>query len=213
MTEEAEVEVEAEAEPQPLKQFTITNGDITLLQLHDGAIVNPSNTGLILSSGISEQIARRAGPHFQQKLHTARSRLPYNRLDPGRVLESEPGQLTCKCLLHVSIVGKKKVDKRLITNAILNVYDKAEELGLKEIAFPALGVGIAKFPIEDFIELFWQITTEELPRSESLQHVVLCLFDEPEFEIAEKFITEHQDEIPETINLEMARGSFWGSGI
>ncbi len=206
-------EVEVEAEPTVQKEFTITNGDITLLQLNDGAIVNPSNTGLILGSGISEQIARRAGPFFQQKLHTARSRLRYNRLDPGRVLETEPGQLTCKCLLHVSIIGKKNVDKRLITNAILNVYDKAEDIGLREIAFPALGVGLGKFPIEDFVELFWQITLEELPRNDSLQHVVLCLYDEPEFEVAEKFVNEHQDEVPETINLEMARGSFWGSGI
>jgi len=169
--------------------------------------------GLILGSGISEQIARRAGLFFQQQLHTARSRLPYNRLDPGRVLESDPGQLTCKCLLHVSIIGKKKVDKRLITNAILNVYDKAEELELAEIAFPALGVGLGKFPLEDFIELFWQITLEELPRNESLQHVVLCLFDEHEYEVAEEFVNEHLDEVPDQIILEMARGSFWGGGI
>lgn len=202
------------SETQPIvKQFTVTNGDITLLQLRDGAIVNPSNTGLILSSGISEQIARRAGPFFQQQLHTARTRLPYNRLDPGRVLETEPGQLSCKSILHVSIVGKKKVDKRLITSAILNLYDKAESLGFTEIAFPAIGVGVGKFPIEDFVELFWQITMEELPRSESLNHVVLCLYDEAEFEVAETFINEHSEELPESINLEMARGSFWGGGI
>src|SRR5690606_24010918 len=127
--EEESEEMEDEGVEIP-RHFTITYGDISLLQLREGAIVNPSNTGLILGSGVSELIARRAGPDFQQKLHTARTRIPGNRLDMGRALDTEPGGLSVKRLIHVSIIGKKKVDRRLITNSILNVYDLAEELGL-----------------------------------------------------------------------------------
>lgn len=211
--EELDSEVEEE-EPEPIPRlFTVTHGDISLLQMRDGAIVNPSNTGLILGSGVSESIARRAGPDFQQKLHTERSRLYNNRLDPSKAIATEPGGIAAKRLIHVSIINKKKVDTKLITNAILNVYDLAEEIEMHEIAFPALGVGLGKFPLAEFIELFFQITCEELPRSETLQHVVLCLFDEAEFEVAREYIEAHQDEIPEIITLEITRNTTWTGGL
>ncbi len=210
MTEDASIEEteEVEEEEEP-RRFTITHGDISLLQMQDGAIVNPSNTGLILGSGVSEAIARRAGPDFQQKLHTARSRLYKNRLDIGRALDTEPGAIQAKRLIHVSIIGKKKVDRRLITNAILNVYDLAEDIEIKSIAFPALGVGLGKFPLDEFIELFFQITIEELPRSETLEHVILCLFDETEFETATQYVQEHADAVPDNIILEISRNTMW----
>lgn len=208
MIEDHEEEQDDHLEDKP-RHFTITYGDISLLQLRDGAIVNPSNTGLILGSGVSEAIARRAGPDFQQKLHTTRSRLPGNRLDPGRAIDTESGGLSSKRLIHVSIVGKKKVDKRLITNSIINVYDLAEEIGITQIAFPALGVGLGKFPVEQFVELFFQITCEELPRSETLEHVILCLFDEAEFEVARAYAEAHQDEVPPSITMEVKASSGW----
>lgn len=211
--EELDSEVEEE-EPEPIPRlFTVTHGDISLLQLREGAIVNPSNTGLILGSGVSESIARRAGPDFQQKLHMARSGLYGNRLDPGKALDTEPGGLNAKRIIHVSIIGKKKVDRKLITNAILNVYDLAEELGLREIAFPALGVGLGKFPLAEFVELFFQITTEELPRSESLEHVILCMYDETEFEVAQEYIEAHRSDVPEIITLEISRNTTWTGGL
>lgn len=209
MADIAEEEEGVEEVAESVRHFTITHGDITLLQLRDGAIVNPSNTGLILNSGVSEQIARRAGPMFQQQLHTARSTLHQNRLDLGRAMETDAGQLNTEYLIHVSIVGRKKADRALITDAILNVYDLAERLALPVIAFPALGVGVAKFPLDEFLELFWQITLEELPRSESLEHVILCLYDENEFNQARALADKRSDEIPETIELEIAEGSMW----
>lgn len=212
---EVEVEVEAEEleeeaeETEETFTLTVTYGDVTLLQMKEGALVNPSNTGLILGSGVSEQIARRAGPMFQQQLHTARTALYNNRLDLGRVLATDPGQLFFKKIIHVSLIGKRKVDARLLTTAIINCFDKAEELGVSEIVIPALGVGIGKYPLDGFIKLFWQICSEELVRSESLRHVVLCLFDEDEFAVAEKYALENQDGLPENMNLEISRGSSW----
>lgn len=210
--EDIDSDLEEESDPIP-RLFTVTHGDISLLQVREGAIVNPSNTGLILGSGVSESIARRAGPDFQQKLHTARSRLYGNRLDPGKALATEPGALTAKRLIHISIIGKKKVDTRLITNSILNVYDLAEEIGMRELAFPALGVGLGKFPLEEFVELFFQITIEELPRSETVEHVVLCLYDEAEFDVASAYIEAHRDEVPEIITLEITRNTTWTGGL
>lgn len=211
MTDE-ELDTEFEVKQFP-RLFTITHGDISLLQMREGAIVNPSNTGLILGSGVSESIARRAGPDFQQKLHMARSGLPGNRLDPGRAIDTEPGGIAAKRVIHVSIIGKKKVDRKLISNAILNMYDLAEELELRELAVPALGVGLGKFPLADFVELFFKITKEELPRSETLEHVVLCLYDEAEFEVAAQYAEQHGGQMPSIVTVEVTRNTSWSGGL
>ena len=186
----------------------ITQGDITLLPLNDGALVNPSNTGMILGSGVSGAIARRGGPYLQQTLHMRRSTLKNNRLEPGRAVDTEPGQLNCKRLIHVSIVGAKKINDRLISNCVLNAYDLAEKLELSQLAFPALGCGVAGFPMERFLDIFWKVTAEELPRLEHVRQVFLCMYDDEEFEAACKHADAHAGDMPETIKLEINESGF-----
>ncbi|MBA2665179.1 MAG: macro domain-containing protein [Bradymonadaceae bacterium] len=191
-----------ERDPQQ-RRLIVTQGDITLIPLKEGALVNPSNTGLILNSGVGAQIARRGGPFMQQTLHMARSRLRNNRLDPGKALATEPGQLHAKKLIHVAIIGAKKVNNRLISNAILNAYDMADDLELRQVAFPAVGCGVSGFPMDKFLELFWRITAEELPRASHLREVYLCVYEGEEFEAARAYATEHADELPKSIVVEV----------
>lgn len=189
-----------------MKTLTLTQGDITLLPLSNGAIVNPSNTGMILNRGVSSQIARRAGPFIQQTLHMRRSALRKNRLEPGHAIETEAGQLPVKMLIHVSILGAKRINKRLISSCILNAYDLAEDLELDALAFPALGTETAGFPLQDFLDLFWRITNEELPRSEHLRDVVLCLSDDEDFERTADFLEAHLDSLSERVEIDIRPG-------
>lgn len=189
-----------------VKKLTITEGDITLLPLEHGALVNPSNTGMILSRGVSAQITRRAGPFIQQKLHMKRSRLRDNRLEPGKAIETEAGQLPFQHLIHVSILGAKNINERLISNCILNAYDLAERLELSSLAFPPLGTDLAGFPLGDFLDLFWRITDEELPRSDFLQHVVLCLSETEEFEQTADFLEENLEEMDDDVEIDLRPG-------
>ncbi len=188
------------------KTLTITQGDITMLPMENGALVNPSNTGMILGRGVSSQISRRAGPFIQQTLHMKRSRMNNNRLEPGHAVATEAGQLPVKTLIHVSILGAKRINKRLISNCILNAYDLAEEMELDSVAFPPLGTEIAGFPIDDFLDLFWRITNEELPRAEHLQHVLLCVSDDNDFERTADYLEEHLDEVDDLIEIDIRPG-------
>lgn len=186
------------------RNLIITQGDITLLPLKDGALVNPSNTGLILGSGVSGAIARRGGPYIQQTLHMARSMLNDNRLSPGQAVDTEPGQLNCKRLIHVAIVGADDVNERLIANAVLNAYDLADDLELSQLAFPAIGCGVAGFPLDKFLDIFWKITGQELPRLDHVTDVYLCMYDDDEFETTCDYADEHVEEMPEEIKLEIS---------
>lgn len=188
--------------------LTITQGDITMLPLQEGALVNPSNTGLILGSGVSGSIARRGGPYLQQTLHMARSQLKKSRLEPGKAIDTDAGQLKAKRLIHVAIIGAKKINDRLISNAILNAYDLADELELTQIAFPAVGTGVAKFPFDRFLEIFWKITSQELPRMQHLREVYLCLYDSDSFAKAREFADAKAAELSDKIDLQISESGF-----
>ncbi len=54
----------------------------------------------------------------------------------------------------------------------------AAERGLKSIAFPAVGTGIAGFPMEECAEIMLRETAEHLKNGSSLQTVYFVLFDE-----------------------------------
>lgn len=190
------------------RRLIVTQGDITLMPLPQGALVNPSNTGMILGRGVSAAIARRGGPFIQQTLHMARSGLRNNRLEPGRAIDTEPGQLHAKRLIHVAIIGAKKINSRLISNAILNAFDLADDKGYKQVAFPAIGCGMAGFPLDKFLELFWRIMAEEYPKSSNLREVYLCMFNEEEFAAARDFAIAHQDELPKSLSLEINETGF-----
>ena len=197
----SELEYEEEEEVIQPGRLVITYGDITLMPVREGAIVNPSNTGMILNAGVGLQIARRAGPFIQQTLHMARSGLRQGRLDPGQAIDTEPGQLPCKRLIHVAIVGARRINNKLISRSILNVIDHADELELPRIAMPPIGVETARFNLEEFLDLFWRITSEELPRMNHLHEIVLVAPDEESFERIRAFAAEHVDELHESIEL------------
>lgn len=184
------------------KRLTIIQGDLTLLPLQNGAIINPSNTGLILTSrGVSQAIAKRAGPYIQQTLHTERSKLKGGRLDPGQVLATDAGQLPISHLIHVAIVGGRKISKRLVSRGLLNAFDVANDLGCTHVGLPPLGPGISKFTMEEFMELFWKITAEEFPQFKSVQELFLCMDNEDDFEFATNYAETFVNEMDESIEL------------
>ena len=184
------------------RRLTIIHGDLTLLPLRQGAIINPSNTGLVLTSrGLNQQITRRAGPMIQQTLHIARSKLRGGRLEAGQVLETDAGQLQAKHLIHVSIVGARKINKRLISRGLLSALDLADELGLEQIALPPLGPGISKFPMEDFMEIFWRIIAEEFPTTDHVHNIYFCLDNRQDFDYVCQYAEDHADDMPEEIEL------------
>ena len=187
------------------RRLTIIQGDLTLLPLRDGAIINPSNTGMILTNrGIGQQLLRRAGPFIQQTLHTERSRLRGGRPDPGHVLATDAGQLQASKLIHVAIVGGRKVNSRLIARGLLNAYDLADEIGMQALGIPPLGPGISKLSMEEFLEVFWRITAEEFLRLENVMDIFLCADSDEEFQQIKAYATEHVDELPEGIELDIS---------
>jgi len=81
--------------------------------------------------------------------------------------------------------GEGNEEKKL-KNATLNALRRAEEKGLKSIAFPALSTGIFGFPLELAARIMLQTVEEYLNSETGIQTVVFTLFDDPAFSVFQK---------------------------
>src|SRR5260370_6214337 len=72
--------------------------------------------------------------------------------------------------------GKKSAES--LRHAAVHSLKIANEHGLKTIAFPAVGTGIAGFPLKDCAEIMLREAAEHLRGETSLETVYFVLFDE-----------------------------------
>jgi len=80
-----------------------------------------------------------------------------------------------------------------LRNSTRNTLLRAEEKGLQSIAFPAIGTGIAGFPMEECAEIMIREVLEHLKSRSSLGKIYFVLFDEAAlktFEEVYKKLTE-----------------------
>jgi O-acetyl-ADP-ribose deacetylase (regulator of RNase III) len=169
-------------------QIEITQGDITDTPNVD-AIVNAANTWLALGSGVAGAIHRKGGDIIDRE---GRAQAPI-RL--GEAAVTTAGALPYQCIIHAAAMGYTKEDQAvpkrpgtatseaIIRDATLNSLRRAEERQLTSLAFPALGTGVAGFPIKDCAEVMIGAVRNyaaEHPAS-TIQRVVFVLFTESDF--------------------------------
>lgn len=164
-------------------RIEVRQGDITE-QADVEAIVNAANTELALGSGVAGAIRRKGGDIIDEE---GRKQAPI-RL--GEAAVTTAGAMPYKCVIHAAAMGYTKEDAavpkqpgtatsaEIIRNATVNSLRRAEELKLKSIAFPALGTGVARFPVGQCAEVMIGAVRDYAAenRASSLELVVFVLF-------------------------------------
>ena len=74
-----------------------------------------------------------------------------------------------------------------------NSLRRAAELGIESIAFPAIGTGIAGFPMDRCAQVMLDEVRAHLGGATSLKRVEFVLFDRPALEIFEKALGKMRD--------------------
>lgn len=150
----------------------LVRGDITLSDTD--AIVNPSNTSLILGAGVSGSIARAGGPSIQEEM-SAIGRCPV-----GGAVITGAGNLPSRFVIHAvgPRMGEGNEDNKLkdATEAALAL---AEERNLASITFPAISTGIFGFPMERCATIMLTAVLDHLHKPSpprSIGKVVFCLY-------------------------------------
>jgi O-acetyl-ADP-ribose deacetylase (regulator of RNase III) len=169
-------------------QIEIRQGDITE-QPDVDAIVNAANTFLVLGSGVAGAIHRKGGDIIDEE---GRAQGPI-RL--GEAAVTTAGAMPYKCVIHAAAMGYSEADDAvpkdpgtatsaaIIRDATLNSLRRAEERQLASLAFPALGTGVAGFPIKDCAEVMIGAARDYAaePPASTIQRVVFVLFTESDF--------------------------------
>jgi O-acetyl-ADP-ribose deacetylase (regulator of RNase III) len=171
-------------------KISVRRGDITE-QSDVDAIVNAANTDLVLGAGVAGAIRRKGGEMVGEE---ARLLAPI-RL--GEAVATTAGHLPNRFVIHAAAMGYRREDEVIpkrpgsltnadiifkATQACLRV---AHELKLKSVAFPALGTGVAGFPIgecaKEMLAAVWDFG--RVHPSCTVQEVVFVLFDGDSFEV------------------------------
>ncbi|MHC4714137.1 MAG: macro domain-containing protein [Planctomycetota bacterium] len=149
-------------------------GDITDAQVD--AIVNAANNELILGAGVAGAIRRRGGPQIQSEC---------DRIGPihvGEAAVTGAGKLKCRWVIHAASMrlgGQATAES--LRKAVKNSLLHAEEKGAKSIAFPAVGTGIAGFPVRRCAEIIMNEVAQALRRS-AVKKVEFYLFDQTAYD-------------------------------
>jgi O-acetyl-ADP-ribose deacetylase (regulator of RNase III) len=153
------------------EQIVIQQGDLT--EMDTDAIVNAANNDLILGAGVAGAIARKGGDAIQKECDAIGS------IPVGFAAITGAGKLKARYVIHAASMQAGRLttaeNLRSSTNYSLRL---AAERGLKTIAFPAVGTGVAGFPLKECAEIMLRAAAEHLKGQTSLETIYFVLFDE-----------------------------------
>jgi O-acetyl-ADP-ribose deacetylase (regulator of RNase III) len=159
------------------QRIILLQGDITQEQVD--AIVNAANEWLQHGGGVAGAIVRAGGEVIQEESNRI------GRVPTGSAAVTGAGRLPARFVIHA--VGPiwnnhppEEAD-RLLASAVRSSLQKADELRLSSIAFPAISAGIYGFPKERCAKVMMDTIEEYFSQhaNSGVSEVRLVLFDAP----------------------------------
>lgn len=152
-------------------KIVIRQGDLT--EMETDAIVNAANNDLILGGGVAGAIRRKGGEEIQGECNAIGS------IPVGYAAITGGGKLKAKYVIHAaSMQLGGPTTAEALRKSTAHALRIAAERGLKTIAFPAVGTGIAGFPMKDCAEVMLQQAAQHLQDGSPLETIYFVLFDD-----------------------------------
>ncbi len=165
-------------------KVTLRQGDLTAAAVD--AIVNAANNDLILGGGVAGAIRVKGGPSIQDEC---------NRIGPVQVGEAAitgAGNLPARYVIHAASMRLGgRTSEQSLRDATRNSLRIAKENWLRSIAFPAIGTGIAGFPLARCAEVMLAEVRAHLEGETSLEQVEFVLYDRAALEVFEAAIAKN----------------------
>ena len=160
-------------------RVTIRAGNLTAAKVD--AIVNAANSDLVLGGGVAGAIRARGGPSIQAEC---------GRIGPipvGEAAITSGGKLPAPYVIHAASMELGGITNELgLRRATRNSLMRANENRLESIAFPAIGTGIAGFPMKRCAEVMLREIHAHLESESTLKRVEIVLFDQSALRIFER---------------------------
>ncbi len=166
-------------------RIEIQRGDLT--EMNTDAIVNAANNDLQLGGGVAGAIRRKGGPRIQAECNEI------GTIPVGGAAITSGGDLKARHVIHAASMelgGRTSAqDLRSSTAHSLRI---AAQNGLKTIAFPAVGTGIAAFPVRECAEIMLREAAKHLGGPTSIEKIYFVLFDGDALKTFEDVFSELQ---------------------
>jgi O-acetyl-ADP-ribose deacetylase (regulator of RNase III) len=147
----------------------VLQGDLTNERVD--AIVNAANNDLELGGGVAGAIARAGGPAIQAECRKL------GPIEVGGAAITSGGTLPARHVIHAASMrlgGRTTAES--LRRSVRRSLEIANENRLESIAFPAVGTGIARFPVEDCARLMVEGLVQHSQAPSSLKEVRFVLF-------------------------------------
>jgi len=156
-------------------EIEVYQGDITQLELE--ALVNAANNRLWMGGGVAGALKRAGGKEIEAEA------VKKGPLPVGEAIVTGAGKLKAKYIIHAAVMGQDlQTDTEKIRQATRNSLLRGDELGIKSLAFPALGTGVGGFPLDEcariMIDEVWQYSAGKT----GLEKVVFVLFGQSAYQ-------------------------------
>jgi len=152
------------------EKVVLMQGDLTEMDVD--AVVNAANNDLQLGGGVAGAIRRKGGESIQRECNKI------GTIPVGGAAITGGGKLKARHVIHAASMqlGGGTTAKALRSSTAHSLRIAAEK-GLKTVAFPAVGTGIAGFPMRECAEIMLEEVMQHLKKPTSLEKVYFVLFD------------------------------------
>lgn len=169
------------AEPQ----VVIIAGD--LVEQDVDALVNAANNDLLLGGGVAGAIRRRGGAAIQRECDA------HGPVKVGEAAITGAGDLRARHIIHAASMelgGRTTAES--LRSSMDHVFRLARELGVRTIAVPAVGTGIAGFPMDDCARVMADCVDRALAGGWQPQEIRFVLFGDAARTTFEEAFGGHQ---------------------
>lgn len=168
-------------------KITLQQGDLT--EMDTDAIVNAANNDLQLGGGVAGAIRRKGGDQIQIECDAIGS------VPVGGAAITSGGRLKARHVIHAaSMLLGGQTTSQALRGAKAHSLRIAARNNLKTIAFPAVGTGIAGFPMRKCAEIMLGEALKHLRGATSLEKIYFVLFDRQSLEVFEQVWAKMKEE-------------------
>ena len=152
------------------KKLRMVRGDITEVEVD--AFVFDITEDAKLGSGFGGAIQQRGGIVIQKELDEIGS------VPTGEAVVTQAGILNAEYIIHVNGPKFREEDeKEKLERSVKSVLARAEEKGMKQVAFPPIGTGMYQVPMDLCADVMVETISSHLANGSGLDEVLIVLQD------------------------------------
>ncbi|MDQ7781104.1 MAG: macro domain-containing protein [Planctomycetota bacterium] len=170
-------------------KIELKQGDLTEMEVD--AIVNAANNDLILGGGVAGAIRRKGGEEIQEECNRI------GTIPVGQAAVTGAGKLKAKFVIHAASMSLGGwTTKEGLLNSVRNTFRIVAEKKINSIALPAIGTGIAAFPVDRCAQIMIDEALAHLKGNAILQKVYFVLYDAKTLAAFKEYFSSIPDKQP-----------------